>query len=1229
MVLDNNEIMKIMEKKQCDRETAWRILKNREEKNQSEKRQQAQKKPKDFNQNIDALIKSHYKAVKPIIMELSKEGDTWRAGNGDFSKWYKYEGDNVRLFDLTNSEDYDYLTSKHRSLHWTLNFFDNKLRNEMIPKSLHNEHGDKITIGSFADTRTYSLGVDIDSLDIITKKDIRDSVEKLAQYMADRFRETCPTSVYSCFSGGGVYIYIHQNLFTKKFEYDENADYSWRMLTGCFNTYIKDIENDFFKEYPECKGKVKADAINTKKRVFKTLFSVHKKYPFAVTPFDIENIKIDLQKSKLPLDPDIIKSGKNWMKKYNIDERTPLMERLKKYEDSIKTVDDDTKYEITVMAEKADKKDWPPCMLKIASMKRPNGTESISGATRMKTAIATFLGQAGYEKEEASTIFKAVSNQVGGPETNIFESWYKKMSCPTCETIKKKGSGFPHMDMGELELCQPDDYCKGIKHPIEYIEKIKKESATTFPFELDAKRYTIKFRKEKDKLIYDLRDNGEIGLETKVPMDFFQDDTQRKKFYNNICKVLDIEGKSQRTRLEKILDKNVLNKLQKTSSSHDKKKEKKQYQPKEQQMKILNEYREDQVIKKIQTDDKTRIVHTDKGIFLEHKKFRKDDGEWESWWEPERIYDGHIKPVVKMLIDDEFTVFKYKGDMEHVADIPTIIRSLKKSGGVLNKNRFDDCLNAIFLHLPKKTGHATFGVYEKNKKLELCLDVMPLRDIQKRINLRGKTAVIEELTKEKIEPYIETLKHWHSYEVLPSMGASGIAPLALMIRKKGKLVPILWNFSPVSHLGKSTVQKIFSLYLFSIFPVTGDAIDSKYRLSTVLDGVCGYQVIDEAERINYNQLEGIIKESPENYICNIRGTPDQGVIQYLSRAILGVNSNRFRINNETVLVRILKIEFDTSVVGNRAGNEIEVEKLTKTISELCPIGWRLIELYLDEIQHSMDVLLERISKHEKAFKKLYKNFIDPRRATAWATIYEGLKVWEIATKKFGIEWNAPSYEEYVIQVIDKIETTTRETGETPIDDFMHWWEMWKTLHMDRVRYDDSFVDTPKGIGVLWDEKTLEYKGEIHYGNVITGAILREYKKEKESKIDSLADIAKAITLHTGIPKIEILKGWRIGEKNKWCVFVPYDIDQPTRKEKRLDEYSNQEDGEDESTQSDDIQRIERYILDVSKDNEADEKAFVLFLKNVMCKKDPEKYLQELFDHGIITCYKKGKISFTG
>jgi hypothetical protein len=651
--------------------------------------------------------------------------------------------------------------------------------------------------------------------------------------------------------------------------------------------------------------------------------------------------------------------------------------------------------------------------------------------------------------------------------------------------------------------------------------------------------------------------------------------------------------------------------------------------------KYINEF--GKIIKEIFIDDATRVFHMKNEILL--AKFRREGkgGESQWVWKPQRIYVGHVKPMIKMIIDDEFIVFKYKGDVEHVADMQTIIRAMKKSGGVLNKSRFDDCINAIFLDLEKKTGHATCGVYEEGKGLKLCLDAMPLRDKQRQVKLRGEPAITQKISKEALIPYFKVLKHWHEYEVLPSMGAGGISPFALMLRKRGKLVPVIWHYAILSRLGKSVVQKIFSLYLYSIFPVTGDGVDSKYRLSTVFDAVCAYLIVDEAEQVDWARLEGILKEAPENYLCNIRGTPEQGVIQYLSRVILGVNSNRFGITSEQVLVRIFKVEFDTSVVAKRAGNDAEVESLTEAIADLHPIGWRLIEIYLDEIQYSIDVLLERISKHEKTLKNLYKNFIDPRRATAWAVLYEGLKVWECAAKKFGIGWCAPSYEKYVKEVIDKIETSTKETGETPIEDFMHWWSMWKTLHVDRVRYDEGFVDTPKGKDILWAEKTLEWKGENCYGDVITGAILREYKKEKGSLVDNLASLQKTITQKTGLPKNRLLTTWKIGNTSKWGLFLPDSLTTVHEVQETLLDDESRNVGDKEHTkqqgfwdQSEDIERIETYISETGGiDKTVTNKGLCAFLKNVLGKKDPEDYLDILKQKAVLTDYGNDKIKFTG
>ncbi len=49
-----------------------------------------------------------------------------------------------------------------------------------------------------------------------------------------------------------------------------------------------------------------------------------------------------------------------------------------------------------------------------------------------------------------------------------------------------------------------------------------------------------------------------------------------------------------------------------------------------------------------------------------------------------------------------------------------------------------------------------------------------------------------------------------------------------------------------------------------------------------------------------------------------------------------------------------------------------------------------------------------------------------------------------------------------------------------------------------------------GKGEIWEEKPLEYGGKTYEGEAITKTILREYKKERDTTVDSLTDIAKTI-----------------------------------------------------------------------------------------------------------------------
>jgi hypothetical protein len=568
------------------------------------------------------------------------------------------------------------------------------------------------------------------------------------------------------------------------------------------------------------------------------------------------------------------------------------------------------------------------------------------------------------------------------------------------------------------------------------------------------------------------------------------------------------------------------------------------------------------VITETEIGPTTKVVLTDRGIFICNVS-GIDEKTGKKTWSHHKVYIGKFDPVEKLVVD-ETTVVRYTSVGEQLDDFSGIVRRMRKDGGIVSKNRIEDAVNAVCVDLPTRTGHATLGVYENNGKLKLCMDSLPIKEAQKRVKMRGVDAINQELTKETLKNYIDLIKYWHPYEILPSMGVGAIAPFALMLRKKNYLICHIVHFSPAPKLGKSTVHHAYSRYLFHIFPVSGDSIGSRYRFSAAIDSICGYLSVDEAENINWRDMTDLLKESPENYICNIRGTPDQSVTEYHSRAVLGINCNRFKINEESVLVRILKIEFDNTLVSERGGNPERVDELKQILDQLRPIGWRLVDLELEDLKFSFDELIKRIGAHAANLKKRYRNFIDPRRVDTYAVMYEGLKIWERASIKYGLKWRTPSYDNFITDVIDKIERTTEESGEPVVVDFFHWWEMWKVKNTRKVYMEGGgFCSEIIGEDIIWTgTKTIEHGDKKYKGDVVTGAILREYKGDRQSKIDSLSDIAKVIEQQTGIPKDTLYKRWYIGENTRWGVFTPVDIWKFKGSQTDIEEYDEEKiDGE--------------------------------------------------------------------
>lgn len=256
--------------------------------------------------NVSSLIKEHYKKknVREIIVAHSSDGEFWRAGCGDKVHWYKkYVGkkDEQYLWDLSQKYNYDILTRNIRTLYWTLNFFQPSVR-----KQKRFEIDDEPSPGSFRTTKYYSLAIDIDCQFDITNDKARRATEEMVKYYVEELENTCKKSISVYFSGNGVYIFLHHRITGNKsipeFSYAINA----------YNKFIENTQKSFYEKNHDLKKYVKADALNSQKRLFKSILSIHIRHPFCCIPIDSGHIFIDLKSATIPISDETIETARQW-----------------------------------------------------------------------------------------------------------------------------------------------------------------------------------------------------------------------------------------------------------------------------------------------------------------------------------------------------------------------------------------------------------------------------------------------------------------------------------------------------------------------------------------------------------------------------------------------------------------------------------------------------------------------------------------------------------------------------------------------------------------------------------------------------------------------------------------------------------------------------------------------------------------------------------------------------
>jgi len=477
--------------------------------------------------------------VKAVIMHYCQGEHGVRALNAD-EHWYR-GGKDPKTVMLRGPADYEDTITGGRTLYATLDIFDPAVfeQSETWNDKLN---APEKPIGDLSSCLAFTLSTDIDGIGDIRSLSVKEAVESAAQFHVDYLREMgIEKNVHCLYSGGGIYVHLHHGLFAVDVGNtdltSEEIKHQYQVITKAYNRLIGDISQAFFRKYPQHIGRVKFDQLNNQKRTFKTVFSLHKRLPFAVIPLNPKAIMIDFARASLPLSDAVLAEGAAWCTTFDPSEKEAIVTLLKPKMEEVEQIIRDRPTEgnntISRLPEPLDQAKFAPCMQNIIA-----NAQAIEGRHRALGILATYLYQMGWNEDAAFDLWAGIADRCG-VEPRIFDTEFGRVSCPLCATIQKDTGGYPNLNLFNLEFCVPDAHCRGCQWPGDYHnQKILDEGQPKGPDSL----------RRKDICNIDYNDKGEekscslspsraaYAIMKAMPLAMSKDDDSIFYFSNDIYK---------------------------------------------------------------------------------------------------------------------------------------------------------------------------------------------------------------------------------------------------------------------------------------------------------------------------------------------------------------------------------------------------------------------------------------------------------------------------------------------------------------------------------------------------------------------------------------------------------------------------------------------------------------------------------------------------------------------